>query len=1152
MTPTLQELQDDIDLYQTLLRSLDDDAQSNGEDHSDDREYYKTKLNELNEQVASLASRPVRSSTSVLLDLPSRKRDRGEFDNDLDNHRMKSRKPTPADSPALSGQSPAPSNTGSRRADSVGSEFFDDPSLGNLLGDNWQDDVRRNREFLRKQEAKRRQEEEDAMIARQLQEQWNAPALSSKPQSSKATYPSLQQTQATFNPNGSFKRIKSELPDIKAEPLAKDPAATPVSISSSASSFDDDLTATSPSEWQRLNPEAPSRVLPNFTQSALSAGSSRNASRFTSQPGTSVYGSALQPGLSGIPSLLSSSLPTMDSLRGLSNFLGSQMQPFDLTRILGDDVLPPSWETPLDAREVQEEIRQLLHNIRPDEEIDISEAGENQPEGLKVRLMPHQVKGLAWMRKMEESSTRGGILADDMGLGKTVQAISLMLSRPPPDDSRKPTLIVTPVALMDQWKREINKMVRSRYGMTIEILHGSGARRPWRTIKHYDVILTSYGTLASEFKRKLKWEDKLRLNPDATKTKKEECAVLDDESKFHRVILDEAQNIRNRNTQASIAACRIQSTYRWCLSGTPMQNSVNDVYSLIRFCRIRPYNEADRFNKDIGNPLKRRRERDQERAMEKLQALLKAILLRRTKKSEVDGKPILQLPEKHTVETRAVFSKDQCEFYKALETQSKVQFNKFVKTGTVGQNYSKALVLLLRLRQCCCSPQLVTNSADFVTDSGVEGTDIIANAKALPAAVVNRIKEQEDIECPICIDAVENPVIFNPCGHALCHDCFSRMIDSVHVENAENVKCPHCRAKIDSKKITDYASFKDVYMGTDDSRLTDAEGDLSSDSDPESDVDTDGSDSDSFWNGSDDGEDLKNFVVPDDEEEEEEDDDDDLDRIKKPKKAAVPKLEEGKITAKNVKSKSKKHKGTKKKSKGKKKEKAVSLADLRKEGLKSRAAKKRYLRQLGKLYEPCAKIDKTLELLNEIHQRGEGEKTIVFSSFTSFLDLIEVPLSQEANLSNYTRYDGSMTANDRNAAVLKFTDDPRCRTMLVSLKAGNAGLNLTIANHVLILDPFWNPFVEYQAADRCYRIGQRREVTVHRVLIGEEGVDHEANPEHVFTVEDRILQLQEKKRQLVENALDENAASQVSRLGVRELGYLFGVNDMPATARGTQ
>lgn len=170
-------------------------------------------------------------------------------------------------------------------------------------------------------------------------------------------------------------------------------------------------------------------------------------------------------------------------------------------------------------------------------------------------------------------------------------------------------------------------------------------------------------------------------------------------------------------------------------------------------------------------------------------------------------------------------------------------------------------------------------------------------------------------------------------------------------------------------------------------------------------------------------------------------------------------------------------------------------------------------------------------------------------------------MSRDPILNNYTRYDGSMTAKDRNAAVLRFTDDPNCKAMLVSLKAGNAGLNLTAANHVIILDPFWNPFVEYQAADRCHRIGQRREVIVHRVLIGEEGYDYELHdrqrkvvnddPEdsesnfHMFTVEDRILALQEKKRRLVESALDEEESANVGRLGVRELGYLFGVNAMP-------
>jgi SNF2 family DNA or RNA helicase len=136
-----------------------------------------------------------------------------------------------------------------------------------------------------------------------------------------------------------------------------------------------------------------------------------------------------------------------------------------------------------------------------------------------------------------------------------------------------------------------------------------------------------------------------------------------------------------------------------------------------------------------------------------------------------------------------------------------------------------------------------------------------------------------------------------------------------------------------------------------------------------------------------------------------------------------------------------------------------------------------------------------------------------------------------------------MSAGDRNSAVLEFTDNPRCNVILVSLKAGNAGLNLTAANHVVMLDPFWNPFVEYQAADRCYRIGQTRDVTVHRVLISDEGFEKKV-PGQGATVEDRILALQEKKRELVETALDESAGSSLARLGVRELGYLFGVNGL--------
>lgn len=121
-----------------------------------------------------------------------------------------------------------------------------------------------------------------------------------------------------------------------------------------------------------------------------------------------------------------------------------------------------------------------------------------------------------------------------------------------------------------------------------------------------------------------------------------------------------------------------------------------------------------------------------------------------------------------------------------------------------------------------------------------------------------------------------------------------------------------------------------------------------------------------------------------------------------------------------------------------------------------------------------------------------------------------------------------MSSNARNEAVTDFTHKRECKIMLVSLKAGNAGLNLTVASQVIILDPFWNPYIEEQAIDRAHRIGQQKPVEVHRILVPN-------------TVEDRILALQEKKRELIEGALDEKASQSIGRLGTRELGFLFDV-----------
>ncbi|EAU36638.1 conserved hypothetical protein [Aspergillus terreus NIH2624] len=723
-----------------------------------------------------------------------------------------------------------------------------------------------------------------------------------------------------------------------------------------------------------------------------------------------------------------------------------------------------------DSKKINEEIKQLLETIRPDSDISAQDR-EGTPESLRFPLLEHQKLGLAWMKSMEEKDQKGGILADDMGLGKTIQAIALMVSRPSQDPERKPTLIIAPVALMQQWKREIQRILRpGRCQLSIYVLHGDKRGVTFRDLKNYDVVLTTFGTLSSELKRRENSQKGFRAwGPAAS---------------GYRIIIDEAQCIKNRNTKSALAACRLNATYRWCMSGTPMMNNVEELHSLLKFLRIRPYSNLERFNKDFTRPLKSASLQEHDRAMTQLQVLLKAVLLRRTKESKIDGRPILQLPRRISEKVHAAFSEDEMELYQALETKTQLQFNRYLEAGTVGRNYSNILVLLLRLRQACCHPHLITDFS-VKLNANTDELNLVENAKAFGKDVIVRLKDSDDMECPICIDAVENPIIFFPCGHSTCAECFSRISDPAlalrqGVDGSVEVKCPNCRGKVDPKKITDHISFKKVHYGDPDG-TEEPEEDKAVEDEDESDDDSD-----------DDNESLSRFIVNDD---------------------------EGDGTPKTSK---------KKKGKMAQKNKKKTLAELKKEASKNIKSKRKYLRRLEKTWVTSAKIEKTLEILDGIRQGEGNEKTIIFSQFTSLLDLLEVPISRRGW--NYRRYDGSMKPQDRNASVLDFTDDPDCRIMLVSLKAGNSGLNLVAASQVIIFDPFWNPYIEEQAIDRAHRIGQMREVQIHRILVPN-------------TVEDRILELQDKKRELIEGALDEKASKNVSRLGTRELAYLFNIRD---------
>jgi len=163
----------------------------------------------------------------------------------------------------------------------------------------------------------------------------------------------------------------------------------------------------------------------------------------------------------------------------------------------------------------------------------------------------------------------------------------------------------------------------------------------------------------------------------------------------------------------------------------------------------------------------------------------------------------------------------------------------------------------------------------------------------------------------------------------------------------------------------------------------------------------------------------------------------------------------------------------------------------------------------GQAADSSAKLEVLREALDNVV--ADGHKALVFSQWTSLLDLIE-PHLRGAGV-GFVRLDGS--TRDRGGVVASFQSDDGPPVMLVSLKAGGTGLNLTAADHVFLLDPWWNPAVEEQAADRAHRIGQERPVLVYRLVATD-------------TVEERILALQEHKRQLLDAAL--GAARQAASL----------------------
>lgn len=887
-------------------------------------------------------------------------------------------------------------------------------------------------------------------------------------------------------------------------------------------------------------------------------------------------------------------------------------------------------------------------------------------------------------------STRGGILADEMGLGKTVMLASLIHANSPgPDDDEsldagpaservspvaavprfaslprgQATLVVAPLSLLGQWKEELERA--SQPGtLNVELYYGSqrGDLGHRLANKQVDVVVTSYGTLASQWNLISEPLEMLhKAQEDRAKSflarKVQRISPLLG-VQWHRVVLDEAHTIRNRSTKMSRAACALQARLRWCLTGTPIVNRLTDLFQLLCFLRVEPWGHWPFFHALVAKPFVAKNPA----ALDIVAAILSSTLLRREKRMrDAAGVPIVALPPKTYDIQELDFSPEEREIYNNVYAQAKRRYDSLVRQRMINKNYSLIFAVLMRLRQAVCHPLLVPHydpDAQMVAarSSGTNSTvsvgvpldhdeaeeeakanaliydlvqrfssdshrstfaqrvleDLTRNQKSVgehqdqevhevqengnvpavsenenqsrampsdlqpkpeaeseatlelqagpkeegnfssdsyPTTTIAHIKpapkEEEDpretskprevteplkplsptkkessalteatestedakasealnsleLECQLCLEEVTDRAYLPQCLHSACYDCLVRVIQAEEVRG-HKAFCPMCRAG-----PIGVDNLVRVPTGVSDSDAPPPDALAAKESVSEGALGSMGS------------ADSTKPVAPTD----------------RPAQAGTEAQQAWTRVFSASRRLARPHAG-----------------DDSSGGLSHPLAG---VRESTK----CATL---VSSLRELREKEPDFKAVIFSQFTSFLDLVQEILAR-AGFPAF-RIDGKTSQAARAQAVSAFqqpispasegiiatrpralptdgdsgrldsdlptsleaaaldrapqrtkqtrTDPPR--VLLASTRAAGVGLNLTAANHVWLLDCWWNSSVEEQAVDRVHRIGQTRPVVVHRILIRD-------------SIEQRILLIQQRKQALVNNALGKEGA----------------------------
>jgi len=565
-------------------------------------------------------------------------------------------------------------------------------------------------------------------------------------------------------------------------------------------------------------------------------------------------------------------------------------------------------------------------------------------------------------------------------------------------ERRRATLLVCPTSLMSHWVDQLHEHLHRGVKLKLKVHHGSGKALTGADLAGQDIVITTYGTLAAEWGAG-------DLRPLSR-------------AKWLRVVLDEGHNIKNHNTKSAKAALGLDTIRRWIVTGTPIQNNLMELWSLVNWLDFGMYagkSQMNRFKNQIEGPCKK----GNPRGFERLQVLVDAICLRRTKSDKKpDGSPLVALPSKKIITRDVVMSEEERLCYGVYLKRAKEIVGKYNRRGDLLRNYAHVFALMTRLRQLCCHRELIKEvdwvealkdkeglakqlegflDKDQITENsaGSNGLEVDLERRLvgqLREMIMSGISE----DCSVCLDELRSPVI-TPCAHVFCRHCIEAVLDTV-----KPTSCPLCRKILTKQQLLEAGQDE---SGEKDNTLAD----------------------------------MKDIEV-------------------------------------NVSS---------------------------------------------------SKVNAVLKEMLRIQRDMPDDKIVVVSQFTSFLSILQ-PIMKQKNFS-LVRLDGSMTHMDRSEAVRVFQSSKKSspKVMLLSLKAGGVGLNLTAANHLLLLDPAWNPASEWQCFDRTHRLGQKKDVHIYKYITKE-------------SIEEKMLEIQAKKKDLISGAFHMPEEKR-RRERVQDIMNIFGI-----------